>query len=137
MSITSNSSLSSKSLAAFENRLREQQRELQRAMEKAEEEMRALYNSGSGDAVDDSCDNASKESVFVSYSYNRTRLRKVELAMERISTHDFGVCVDCRSTIGIKRLKAMPWASNCIECQKQAEERKVGPSLALGVSLSV
>src|SRR5216684_4228317 len=121
MSVTSISPVSKEALAVIESSLQEQQYELQRAIQKAEKEIRALHGSGRRDAVDDSCDNAPKESLFASYSRNRTRLRKIELALKRICTSDFGVCVDCGGVIGSKRLQAMPWASNCIECQKKSE----------------
>jgi len=93
-------------LLLFKSSLREQQRELARAMDKAQKEIRAIAASGAGDVVDDSRDNASKEAVFASYSQNRTQLRKVELALERISTREFGVCVACESAISLKRLQA-------------------------------
>jgi len=112
-------------LLLFKNGLREQQRELARAMDRSQKEIRALADSGSGDVVDDSGDNASKEAIFASYNKNRTQLRKVELALERISTGEFGICAACEGAIGLKRLQAIPWANNCIECQEQSEQGRV------------
>jgi Glutamyl-tRNAGlu reductase, dimerisation domain/Prokaryotic dksA/traR C4-type zinc finger len=63
--------------------------------------------------------------MFASYSQNRALLRKVELALKRISTGDFGICAACGETIGLKRLKAVPWATNCIECQEQSEQGRI------------
>ena len=99
-----------------------QQRELARAIGKAQKEIRALADSGSSDVVDDSCGTASKEAIFTRYSQNRTQLRKVELALKRISTGEFGICAVCEGPIGLKRLQAIPWANNCIECQEQSEQ---------------
>ena len=103
----------------------EQQRELRHAIGKAQKEIRALADSGSSDVVDDSCGNASKEAIFTSYSQSRTQLRKVELALERISTREFGVCVACESAISLKRLQAIPWANKCLECQEQSEQGRI------------
>lgn len=112
-------------LLLFESGLRDQQRELARAIERGQKEIRALADSGPGDFIDNSCGNACKENMFASYSQNRTRLRKVELALKRISMGDFGICADCGDTIGLKRLQAVPWATNCIACQEQSEQVRV------------
>jgi len=112
-------------LLLFKKGIWEQQRELARAIGKAQKEIRALADSGSGDVVDDSCGNASKEAIFTSYSQNRTQLRKIELALKRISTGEFGICAVCEGPIGLKRLQAIPWANNCIECQEQSEQGRV------------
>jgi len=125
MSFTSHSLLPDNVLLLFKSDLWEQQRELAHAIDRTEKEIRALADLGSGDVVDDSSDNASKEAVFASYSQNRVRLRRVELALKRISTGDFGICADCGGTIGLKRLQALPWANNCIECQAQSEQGRV------------
>ncbi len=125
MSLTSETSLAGNVLLLFKSGLLEQQRELARAIDRAQKEIRALADSESGDVVDGSCGNASKEAMFASYSKNRTQLRKVELALERISTSEFGICAACDGAIGLKRLQAMPWANNCIECQEQSEQSRV------------
>lgn len=125
MSYTSHSSFDSNVLLLFKSDLREQQRELALAVDRTQKEIRALADSGLGDVVDDSRDNASKEAIFASYSKSRTQLRKVELALERISAGEFGICAACDGAIGFKRLQAIPWANNCIECQEQSEQNRV------------
>lgn len=47
-------------------------------------------------------------------------LHKVDNALERIENHNFGIC-DCGKQIQEKRLKAVPYARLCIECQEQEE----------------
>lgn len=121
MSSMSQTPLATNVLLLFESGLRDQQRELARAVERSRKEMRALADSGPGDVIDDSSGNACKENMLASYSHNRTLLRKVELALKRISMGDFGICTACGDTIGLKRLQALPWATNCIACQEQSE----------------
>jgi DnaK suppressor protein len=125
MSFTSHSPFAGAVLLRFQGGLLEQQRELARAIDRARKDIRAIVDSGSGDVVDNSCGNAFREAVFANYSQNRTQLRKVELALERISTGEFGICAACDSAIGLKRLQAIPWANNCIECQEQSEQSRV------------
>jgi DnaK suppressor protein len=125
MSVTSYSPFVSNALALFESRLREQQRELVLAIDRAQKGIRELVDSGPGDVVDDACDNASREAMLASYHQNRIQLRKVELALKRIFTGDFGICSACGGTIGLKRLQAVPWATNCVECQEQSEQGRI------------
>jgi DnaK suppressor protein len=125
MSFTSQSPLATNVLLLFETDLQDQKRDLARAIEKGYKEIRALADSGPGDAVDDSSGHACKENMLASYSQNRTKLRKVELALKRISTGDFGICAACGDSIDLKRIQAVPWANKCIACQEQSEQGRV------------
>lgn len=108
-------------LLQFKRGLQEQQRELSQAIERAEKEIRDFAGPVPLDSIDLSCFIASKESLFMSVSQNRTRLHMIQRALERINDGSFGICVDCEAAIRLKRLQALPWASHCIECQEQAE----------------
>ena len=125
MSFTSHSPFADNVLLLFQIGLQEEQHVLAQAIDRAQKEIRALTDSGPSDVADDSRDNASKEAAFASYSQNRTRLRKVVLALQRISAGEFGICAVCEGPIGLKRLQAIPWANNCIECQEQSEQGRV------------
>lgn len=50
-------------------------------------------------------------------------LRKIEDALERIDTGEFGVCESCGEDISVPRLKARPVTTMCIRC-KEEQERK-------------
>ena len=58
----------------------------------------------------------------------RKLLAKIDDALERIEDGTFGTCVECGTEIGIKRLKARPVVTLCIECKtkQEEEERKMG-----------
>jgi DnaK suppressor protein len=47
----------------------------------------------------------------------------VNLALEKIDKGVFGQCEHCNAAIGVKRLRALPFARLCIQC-RQAEEQK-------------
>jgi DnaK suppressor protein len=49
-------------------------------------------------------------------------IRAVKNALGRVDENDFGVCHDCAKPIGLARLRAVPWATRCIQCQ-EAEEK--------------
>ncbi len=48
-------------------------------------------------------------------------LRNVEHALERLEEGTYGTCEECGLEIGEKRLKAMPFARYCVDCQKEKE----------------
>lgn len=48
-------------------------------------------------------------------------LEKVEAALARITDGTFGYCGTCGKKISPERLEVLPWALECIECQKKDE----------------
>lgn len=53
-------------------------------------------------------------------------LKKIEEAIERINEGTFGICESCGGEISVKRLKARPVTTLCIECKtKQEAEEKI------------
>jgi DnaK suppressor protein len=49
-------------------------------------------------------------------------LRKIDDALLRLDEGTYGVCSECDESISEMRLKALPFASLCRDCQEQAEE---------------
>jgi RNA polymerase-binding transcription factor len=49
-------------------------------------------------------------------------LRKIDQALARLEEGTYGVCSECDESISEARLKALPFASFCRDCQEQAEE---------------
>ena len=47
--------------------------------------------------------------------------RKIEEALLRIQEGTYGLCVECGSHIGAKRLEVRPTAELCIDCKEAAE----------------
>src|SRR5439155_17062556 len=52
-------------------------------------------------------------------------LKRVRAALHRLDEEpdDFGNCIDCGEAIAAGRLKAMPWAELCVECQSKKDKR--------------
>lgn len=80
------------------------------------------------DSADDSIDRANnsfnRELMFSLSDTERQTLILVEEAFERLESGEYGKCVHCVRPIGLARLKAVPWARYCIDCQ-ESEERGV------------
>lgn len=50
-------------------------------------------------------------------------LDHLEQAVMRIHSGEYGSCKDCERFIGIKRLKVVPGAIRCVECQTLHEKK--------------
>lgn len=122
-------------LLQFKSGLREQQRELLHSIENAEKEIRDFSAPVPLDSIELSGFTASKESLFAHASQDRSRLRSIQRALERINDGSFGICTECEGPIGLKRLQALPWASHCIQCQEQTEVARLAGNLNLDMTL--
>ena len=49
-------------------------------------------------------------------------LRKIDQALARLEEGTYGSCTECDESISEARLKALPFANFCRECQEQVEE---------------
>jgi RNA polymerase-binding transcription factor len=50
-------------------------------------------------------------------------LAEIEAALRRIDEGTYGVCSSCGKPIPEDRLEALPWATLCIDCQRERERR--------------
>ncbi len=87
---------------------------------------KAAGNAQPDDGIQDLADKAasaySKELNFSLSDTERHVLVQVDEALERITKGGFGVCLNCSTTIGEKRMKAVPWTPHCIDCQELQEK---------------
>lgn len=47
---------------------------------------------------------------------NKSKLQKLERALERVNEENFGNCAKCGEEIAFGRLKFMPWTTECVGC---------------------
>ena len=50
-------------------------------------------------------------------------LSDIDAALKRIEDGTYGICTNCGKQIPEERLEARPWATLCIDCQRQRERR--------------
>lgn len=48
-------------------------------------------------------------------------IKKIKQALERIENDTYGICEKCGEEITVKRLKARPVTSHCIDCKSKEE----------------
>ena len=73
-------------------------------------------------------DRATQESEFSLELRTRDRerklIKKIDEALKRIESGDYGYCESCGVEIGIRRLEARPTATLCIDCKTLDELRE-------------
>lgn len=74
------------------------------------------------DSVDRANNSFNRELMFLLSDNEREVLIRIDEALERLDRGSYGSCTYCSATISLARLKALPWARFCIECQ-ESEER--------------
>jgi RNA polymerase-binding protein DksA len=57
----------------------------------------------------------------------RLELKKITAALARMESGQFGTCLDCGTPIEEGRIKAYPYAIECIDCATLDERRKSRP----------
>lgn len=73
-------------------------------------------------------DRASQESDFSLELRTRDRerklIKKIDEALGKLNTDDYGYCANCGVAIGIRRLEVRPTATLCIDCKTRDEMRE-------------
>ena len=67
-------------------------------------------------------DNWEKEFTLGLIANERSVIREIDGALERIANKTYGVCLATHRRISIARLRAKPWAKYCIEYARAHEE---------------
>jgi len=75
----------------------------------------------SGDIYDQASTARDRELDMLLSERERGKLRRIDDALARIRERDYGECEMCGELIPLGRLKVMPFAQLCIDCQSQAE----------------
>lgn len=69
------------------------------------------------DSVDEADISYNKEFWYSLSDSDRSQLKMIEEAIQRLAEGNYGLCVNCGKNIEEKRLSALPWARHCLKCQ--------------------
>jgi RNA polymerase-binding transcription factor len=83
--------------------------------------LKELRAQTAGDVVDAALDSAQDEISSQLAEVESRELARIENALERMRTGQYGLCESCSVKIPMARLNALPYATYCIECQREAE----------------
>jgi DnaK suppressor protein len=96
----------------------------QAELEKIVRNRDAIAIEKSADALDEVQHASERELAIRNLDRESNLLRSVRLALRRVDDGSFGTCLHCEEEISPKRIAAVPWAANCIQCQELADRNK-------------
>ncbi|MEK6247621.1 MAG: TraR/DksA family transcriptional regulator [Planctomycetales bacterium] len=84
-----------------------------------------LRQQGGGDVIDAALDSAQDEINSQLAEVESRELTSIEKALEQMREGSYGICEHCQKKIPLTRIKALPYATTCIECQRLMEEGRL------------
>jgi DnaK suppressor protein len=76
------------------------------------------------DTEEQSVDDFVQDVDFALMQMKAETLRKIDEALQRLEHGTYGTCADCEQDIPAARLRALPFAALCRDCQEGQEERE-------------
>jgi DnaK suppressor protein len=83
----------------------------------------------SADPTDQASDSADGDLALMLAQSDSEELGQVEAALERIDAGEVGTCEECGAPIPMERLRALPYATACIDCKRRSELKSGGDNL--------
>ncbi len=84
----------------------------------------SFLEEGKGDSADIASMEISQAAIQKLGSRQRKHLEKVERAIKKFETDEYGVCELCGEEIAYPRLEARPIAQFCIDCKNLQEQKE-------------
>ncbi len=78
-------------------------------------------DSASGDEADLGSESIAQEFALSLLQNESNVVQKIDDALRRTESGEFGECEECEEPIAKERLRAIPWTKCCVECQRKAE----------------
>lgn len=105
----------------FRKKLIEQQEQIMNLYEHDLKVGQQASDEGTEDIVDRANNSYNREFMFALSDTERQILIEIDNALQRMDMGTFGSCAHCSIEITKARLRALPWAKYCIDCQEQVE----------------
>ena len=84
--------------------------------------LRQMNQNSGGDVVDFANDSANDELSSQLAEVASRELINIEVALKLMNNGKYGACQSCGCSILLARLQALPYATNCIDCQRESEQ---------------
>jgi len=108
----------------FKNLLLQQRAEILKEANRATSGNLNVVEEELADTVDRSSVETDRNFTLRLLDRDRKLLKKIDEALDRLEGGDFGLCEECGEEIAIRRLKARPVATLCIECKEEQEREE-------------
>lgn len=115
--------IDNKELERFQQLLTEEFNRLRAKLEPEDEmeESEVSYNMGRGELATEARRQYRDEALG---TMDQQKLQQIKEALEAINAGTYGQCANCEKPIAIERLRALPSATLCINCQAEASKNE-------------
>ena len=76
------------------------------------------------DAEEQAVTDFAKDMEFALVQMKADTLNRIDEALRRLDAETYGTCAECGTDIAAARLKALPFAVLCLDCQEREENRE-------------
>ncbi len=83
----------------------------------------------SADPTDQASDSADGDLALALAQSETDELQQIEAALTRLLAGELGVCEECSCNIPMARLRALPYATTCIDCKRKRELKSTADGL--------
>ena len=116
--------MSATSQEALRAELERKKQELSARLDRIGKNLRRGYEADSKERAKQLEDN---EVVDALGNEARQEIAKINAALQRMESGEFGICIECGLPIDRGRIEAYPYADECIECAEFDERRRARP----------
>jgi len=114
----------------FRDALLEERRRVEAALQNLHDENSGSLTEDSGEETaydnhlaDTATETYDRELDYTLEENSEHVLADIDAALRRIEEGTYGICTNCGKPIPEERLEARPWATLCIDCQRERERR--------------
>jgi len=111
-----------KTLLRFKKILLKEREEIIGEVRQIFESSKEMGQDGIQDIGDEAANIYNKQILLSLNENERNRLREVDEALDRIANGTYGICEECGEEISKARLKILPFAIYCTDCQERREQ---------------
>ena len=79
-----------------------------------------------GDKVDQAIASLEREDTSMALQAEISELHEIQDALKRLEQGEYGECEGCKKAIGAARLRALPFATLCMQCKEEEEQASEG-----------
>jgi YteA family regulatory protein len=114
----------------FREALLEERRRVEAALQNLHDENSGTLSEDAGEETaydnhlaDTATETYDRELDYTLEENSEHLLGEIDGALQRIENGTYGTCTNCGRQIPEERLEALPWATLCIDCQRDQERR--------------
>ena len=121
--------MNKKKLNQFRSQLKSIRSELLGDVEKSNHHVKENQNGQIADISDHAAHTYNRQLEWELGEQEWQKLKRVDVAIEKISEGDYGVCTQCEDSIPEARLEVVPFTKFCTQCLSEMEKNSRATSL--------